>query len=498
MNRIYFIGLAILLQCNLFAQYRGNIGQPGAGEATSLVDSMGLSIPVGEVVIGTGTKAPNSTDSLLWNAGLFVTGPVRMESLVADALDSLAYFDAQGDIGKIHKNDLGIYGGGADSMGIVIPYGEFIFGTGTKAPGSSDSMTWNAGLYVDALVNFSGLPNLSESAGDSVLLINTSGNIFKSVLGSNFFTANGTANGHRTHDFDGYNLTISDIANFTITSNANWSFNTTANDIRINAITGLGMNIQTTGATNVITINSGNDLYIDATDDLVIDAPDIILEDPLTLSTWDSILVRHPTTGEIQARMASTLGDSLGRNGTAGRIVFETATKAPNSESIFFWDEANNRLGIGTGSPTEALTIIGQMLAYGGNFVRTGSSASVLFNRTDGAAATFGGGNAQAVFLYDENYPLEFRSTSRANTEAKVLNSGTLRVNIAGNGSVGIGTVANASAKLDVSSTTQGLLIPRMTSTQRDAISSPAAGLIIYNTTTTKLEVYNGAWTAVH
>jgi hypothetical protein len=80
-------------------------------------------------------------------------------------------------------------------------------------------------------------------------------------------------------------------------------------------------------------------------------------------------------------------------------------------------------------------------------------------------------------------------------------NSNTLveRVRITSTGNVGIGTTSpSASALLDVSSTTQGLLPPRMTGVQRDAISSPAAGLMIYNTTTNKLNFYNGtAWEAV-
>lgn len=50
----------------------------------------------------------------------------------------------------------------------------------------------------------------------------------------------------------------------------------------------------------------------------------------------------------------------------------------------------------------------------------------------------------------------------------------------------------SASAILDVRSTTQGFLPPRMTTAQRDAISSPATGLIIYNTTTNKHQGYNG------
>lgn len=53
-------------------------------------------------------------------------------------------------------------------------------------------------------------------------------------------------------------------------------------------------------------------------------------------------------------------------------------------------------------------------------------------------------------------------------------------------GSVGIGiAVPNSSAALDVSSTSKGLLAPRMTHAQRDAIASPAEGLLVYQTDNT-------------
>lgn len=44
------------------------------------------------------------------------------------------------------------------------------------------------------------------------------------------------------------------------------------------------------------------------------------------------------------------------------------------------------------------------------------------------------------------------------------------------------GSAPNSSAILDVSSTSKGLLIPRMTAAQRSAIANPAAGLLIYQT----------------
>src|SRR6516162_4373498 len=44
------------------------------------------------------------------------------------------------------------------------------------------------------------------------------------------------------------------------------------------------------------------------------------------------------------------------------------------------------------------------------------------------------------------------------------------------------GTLPSASAMLDVKSTTKGFLIPRMTMVQRNAIASPATGLLIFQT----------------
>lgn len=58
------------------------------------------------------------------------------------------------------------------------------------------------------------------------------------------------------------------------------------------------------------------------------------------------------------------------------------------------------------------------------------------------------------------------------------------------------GSDPDTSAMLDVKSTDKGLLPPRMTTSQRDAIGSPADGLVIFNTTTECLEFCNdNAWT---
>lgn len=79
-----------------------------------------------------------------------------------------------------------------------------------------------------------------------------------------------------------------------------------------------------------------------------------------------------------------------------------------------------------------------------------------------------------------------------------IYQEGTADQNYFG-GVTGFGiTTNNVSAKVQIDSTTQGFLPPRMTTTQRDAIVSPAAGLIIYNTTTNKLNVrVAAAWEVI-
>lgn len=63
------------------------------------------------------------------------------------------------------------------------------------------------------------------------------------------------------------------------------------------------------------------------------------------------------------------------------------------------------------------------------------------------------------------------------------------------NAQVGIGTLnPDAKSILDLTSNSQGLLTPRMTLEQRNLISSPATGLLIYNITTSNFNYYDAGW----
>lgn len=116
----------------------------------------------------------------------------------------------------------------------------------------------------------------------------------------------------------------------------------------------------------------------------------------------------------------------------------------------------------------------------------------VMFNQTSGNNNVARGYNIDQPNLTGSNqynegngiYGVNFNTTtgSTASTTARV--------------SIGINVPA-ASGILDLTSTTMGFLAPRMTTTQRDAISSPATGLMIYNTTTSAINVYSGGWVAL-
>lgn len=83
--------------------------------------------------------------------------------------------------------------------------------------------------------------------------------------------------------------------------------------------------------------------------------------------------------------------------------------------------------------------------------------------------------------------------------DVRDVTAGANRISVDSSGRVALGATPAADAHLEIVSTTGGLLLPRMTSTQRDAISSPRDGLLIYNSTTSKVQARaGGAWVDLH
>ena len=80
------------------------------------------------------------------------------------------------------------------------------------------------------------------------------------------------------------------------------------------------------------------------------------------------------------------------------------------------------------------------------------------------------------------------------NFSIPIYTNGVARGIFAKEGNFGFGTVTpNSTALLDLTSTSSGLLVPRMTTLQRDAIVNPATSLFIYNISSSFFNYWDGA-----
>lgn len=168
------------------------------------------------------------------------------------------------------------------------------------------------------------------------------------------------------------------------------------------------------------------------------------------------------------------------------------------------WNWGSETLEMNTGDETWV-----PVPGFGGS--PAGSAKEIQYND----ANDFG---ASAHFIWDESVTRMTISdgtdsilmTSRAG-ESDIQASGDMSIstshttgfwlqdNMSGADNIGLGTYSpDASAALDITSTVAGFLPPRMTAAQRDAISSPAEGLMVWNSDTHKINCWNGsAWKVV-
>jgi hypothetical protein len=161
---------------------------------------------------------------------------------------------------------------------------------------------------------------------------------------------------------------------------------------------------------------------------------------------------------------------------TAGNVLFGA------SGTGFFWDNTNARLGIGTATPSsyyaKKLVVVAPD-EDGVTIVANTTSSSSYLAFADGTT----GNQAYRGYV----------SYKHLSDQLAFGSAGSLRMTIASTGNVLINTTTDvASSKLTIESTTQGFLPPRMTTIQKNAIASPATGLMVYDTTLNLISVYNG------
>lgn len=200
---------------------------------------------------------------------------------------------------------------------------------------------------------------------------------------------------------------------------------------------------------------------------------------------------------------------------TVGRIrsLTDTTSSSP-SGALAFWTAAGaaaatekmridstGLVGISTTTPAAKLDIGGNptytnQLIWSRGVTDTDFKA-VLVSGDSGAAATIGSIGVRYASFKDFSSIQFYRNSGVGNIvffTGTTSADGTEKARIDGSGNFGIGTSSpSASAIIDAQSTTKGVRMPNMTTTQKNAISSPAAGLIVFDTTLAKLCVYSGA-----
>jgi hypothetical protein len=231
-----------------------------------------------------------------------------------------------------------------------------------------------------------------------------------------------------------------------------------------------------------------------------------------------SSTVKNYLNGELLLGSTTSSGEKLQVTGTAkitGNLAVDTDT--------LFVDAANNNVGIGTTTPNTfsplhvnksqntltSLFVTNNNAGIGAhagvraglnpsNFAAdyisvfimgTGFGVTGLLKPKTGVLENFG--TNLVISNYNDSEPISFTTGTSRVEKVRIFNNGNVQIQ---NG----GTYTDiASAKLALNTTTQGFLPPRMTTTQKNAISSPAAGLMVYDTTLNKLCVYTTAWETI-
>ena len=189
--------------------------------------------------------------------------------------------------------------------------------------------------------------------------------------------------------------------------------------------------------------------------------------------------------GDTQIQVEETSDEDIIRFDTAGtqRMVIKDNG----------YVEIASRLGLGTTNPRESIDAQGNALFWDNGHQRKITIATDLNNNQTGTTGwlafdTDSYGNTRASLSYNDGGKIRLTRGLPSSSNDIVID--------ASNGNIGFNTdTPNATALLDMTSTTLGFLAPRMTTAQRDAIASPATGLQVYNTTTNTHDYYNGtAW----
>ncbi len=223
--------------------------------------------------------------------------------------------------------------------------------------------------------------------------------------------------------------------------------------------------------------------------------------DPSNSTTYSSATANfnkllHYGTGFTTNLFADANYTRLGYGGTATHIYgshstvdFRGAGTTTNHVGVYSSPQINNASGTIT-------NVIGYRayLAFGSSSTNI---SNLFINNADyaGVGASYTGTITNSYDFYANNFnPTAATVTNKFGIYSNGIdkNNSLLGNLLVGNSANSATAKADASAQLEVKSTTKGFLMPRMTTAQRTAIATPATGLQVYDTTTKSLWFYNG------
>jgi hypothetical protein len=157
-----------------------------------------------------------------------------------------------------------------------------------------------------------------------------------------------------------------------------------------------------------------------------------------------------------------------------------------NTNGTHIYNTNSGFVGIGNNAPTTLLHAARNMTEPAitvQNMGGTGGATFRMLDNTSGADWKFKATNAGGFKIRDNTNGLDVITIESGSfINAMVIKS---------TDNIGIGTASpENSAVLDIQSNNKGFLLPRLTQTQISAISGPADGLQVYNTTDGKLYIF--------
>jgi hypothetical protein len=220
-------------------------------------------------------------------------------------------------------------------------------------------------------------------------------------------------------------------------------------------------------------------------------------------------------TARVSGFMTMTGSITASSGVSRGAIISSTLVASANSDVLVGLDiNPTFTNGVYTGVSNIPLRIGGTSVTSSGGFGGTSARVRTLISDTTsggytqlaiqgpsngGAAMQIYDGSGVAVADFGMNtagkdFALINRMTSGI-MQFYTHNGTSLatRLYISATGNILVNsTTENASAILQADSTTKGFLPPRMTTTQKNAIGTPAAGLQVYDSTLNQMSYYNG------